>query len=340
MAILFMEGFEAYSVANDLKEDPRFTFAQTNLANHSFVTGRGGSGQAHRIAFRDDYLGCVLPQTSSSTVWMQVGVYRQVEDDGSIFELYNKGGTLHGDLYITSTGYLQYRTGGSTVLGTGGIHIPLNSWAFIELKVTIDNSAGTVLVKVDGATDLNLSSQDTLNGTASADINLVRLSKNIGNAVDFDDLVIGDDSGTDATDLLRDCAIEMLLPDGAGNYTQFTPSTGSNYQNVDESTEDGDTTYNSSSTAGHKDTFTCGNLVATSGSIYAVQVGYVARREDGGGRNIRSMVRYSATDANGTGRYVPSGYGHRHDIYENDPSGSDWTVTSVNAMEIGYNLET
>lgn len=341
MAILFMEGFDGFNTGTDAIEDHRFSFLSTS--GISLSTGRSGSGKS-LSSTNADFIA-MLPQDSSDTVWIQFAykVNYNITSDEEILAIRQDGSTI-GSLWVNASGNLFYRRGYSTAtLGTGTGSITTATWHYIELKVKFDNSTGTVDLKLDGITELALTSQDT-NDLASALCDAVYFYKNddlSGFSNLWDDIVIGDSSGTDSTDWLGDCSIELLTPDGAGNYTQFTPLSGSNYQNVDEApATDDDTTYNSSSTAGHKDTFTCSNLTATAGSVYAVQVGYVAKREAGGGRLIRSMIRTSATDANGTGRYVPSYYGHRHDLFENDAGGSDWTISSVNAMEIGYNLET
>lgn len=351
MAILFMEGFDGYADIDTMLADPRIG-TDAVPSQYALQTGRSGSGQSVELTAGIDYIACSLSQTSDSTIWVQFALYFEANlayNDQRICQIRSPDGTLHGTLIMNfgsqTLSYMRVDYNG-TVLGTSSVVLSNWTWYYIELKVVIDNSAGTVLLKVDGVEEINLTSQDTQNGS-TAEISSVRFGSGVsgtdaGLDPRFDDIVIGDGSGTDATDLLGECAIELLSPDGAGNYAQWTPSAGSNYQNVDEapSSSDGDTTYNSSSTAAQKDTFTTGNLVVTSGNVRAVQVGYIARREDGGGRTIRSMIRTSSTDASGTSVYTPSSYIHRHDIFENDAGGTDWTISSVNAMEIGYELVT
>jgi len=350
MAILFMEGFDGYEDAAAFRGDGRISLSNNSDSGYEFRTGRNGSGQ------------CLLTQSTSSewvvhvggtsdTVWIQfalnmtAGTFTSTEE---MIWIYDRSGTVTSGIYVKADGEIEVRQGTGTVVGTSsGAAISTGTWRFYEFKIKLNASTGTVLVKVDGVEVLNLSGVDTINGGTS--VGAVRFHHNddvsTSGDMKWDDVVIGDDvtgsPGDVQTDLLGDCSIEMLLPDGAGNYTQFTPSTGSNYQNVDEApTIDDDTTYNSSSTAGHKDSFTCGNLSATAGSVYAVQVTTVAKRDAGGGRLLRELVRSSSIDATGAGRYVPADYSHKQSLFEKDPGGSDWTISTVNSMEIGYELET
>jgi|DEB0MinimDraft_10_1074344.scaffolds.fasta_scaffold06501_2 hypothetical protein len=344
MAILFMEGFDGYSTNTEFLEDSRISQTSSADTQYDIVTGRGGSGQAIQLeisATADFIVG--LSQTTTDTFFIQFAVNISLFGTADYLLQVFSGTTTQGSLYVTASGAIQYRRGTTTVLGTSSGSLSAATWHYIELEVNVNDSTGTVLLKVDGVTEINLTSQDTRESTSDQSIDSARFFRNStsGSTTAFDDIVIGDDSGTDATSLLGDCTIEALVPDGAGNYSQWTPSAGSNYQNVDDGTSsDGDTTYNSSSTAAQKDTFTMGNMSISSGNVYAVQVSYLARKESGGGRTMRGMIRTSSTDASGTSRYIPDGYGMRHDIFENDAGGSDWTVTSVNAMEAGYELVT
>jgi hypothetical protein len=349
MAILFMEGFDGYKDGTAFRGDGRISLTGTADSFYFFLTGRNGSGQCLEtngtsIEFLANISG------ASDTVWIQFamklesGVLTSTEE---LIWIYDTNGTITSGIYLTATGEIEVKQGTGTTVGTSsGAGVTVGSWHFYEFKIKLNASTGTVLVKVDGTEVLNLSGVDTINGGTSPSKVRFHHNDDIGSGdILWDDMVIGDDStgspGDVQTDLLGDCSVEMLLPDGAGNYTQFTPSTGSNYQNVDDvPSSDSDTTYNSSSTAGHKDSFTCGNLTGAAGTIYAVQVTSIAKRESGGGRLMRELIRSNSVDATGASRYVPAGYTHKQALFEKDPSGADWTVSTVNSMEIGYELET
>src|SRR5262249_36678260 len=146
---------------------------------------------------------------------------------------------------------------------------------YIEVKITISDTVGVVTVRVNGTSTgwLALTSQDTQNGGPSTITNIILggdLVTNASNAPShFDDVVILDTTGAVNNDFLGDCRVEAIFPNGAGNYAQWTPSTGSNFQNVDENPPNDDSDYNSSSTAGQIDTFNYSNLSVTSGTVKA-----------------------------------------------------------------------
>ncbi len=50
----------------------------------------------------------------------------------------------------------------------------------------------------------------------------------------FDDFYRGNDQGSVNNNFLGDIRIDVINPNGAGNYTDLTPSAGANYECVDE----------------------------------------------------------------------------------------------------------
>jgi hypothetical protein len=89
--------------------------------------------------------------------------------------------------------------------------------------------------------------------------------------------------------------IDTVRPTGAGNYTEFGhQGSSNNWDNVDDTTIDSDSSYNYSNTVGQRDTFDCSNLPVISGSIFGVQVNMAARKDDAGGRTLRSLTRISS----------------------------------------------
>jgi hypothetical protein len=94
-----------------------------------------------------------------------------------------------------------------------------------------------------------------------------------------------------------------VRPIGAGNYSEFSKQgSASNWDNLDDTTLDSDSTYNYSNTVGQRDTLDCGNLPAITGGIFGVQVNMAARKDDAGGRTLRSLTRVSSTDYEGDPR--------------------------------------
>jgi hypothetical protein len=149
------------------------------------------------------------------------------------------------------------------------------------------------------------------------------------------------DGNAGLTGFLGDIRVQALRPDGAGNYSQWTPSAGSNYQNVDDDATSGideDTTYNESSTTGNKDSFTLADMSGTK-KIYGVVLNTVGRKTDATSRGLRDFARLGSTDYLGDKYGVPTDYGLHQTIFENNPADDQrFEVTDINAMESGYEL--
>lgn len=236
--------------------------------------------------------------------------YLRIDPDNRI-RIYNENGTL----LLTSTLFL----------------IP-KCWQYIELKIKFDNAAGTVDLRINGVSAGSVTGVDTTN-TGNAYITQISY-RGGGSGYFLDDMYICDGAGADT--FRGDCRVETLLPSGAGNYTAWTPSAGSNYQNVDDAyasapCPDGDTTYNSSTTPGNRDSFAYGNLVITSGTILGVQVSPNVTKTDAGARSIKSFTRLASTDYDGAAKSVGGSYASYPELWLLNPNTSAaWTIANVN----------
>ena len=249
------------------------------------------------------------------------------------------GSTVQLSVTVEADNSIGVRRGdhtGALLAQSSPCKIGAGAWHFVELKATIHNSAGSVQVRLNGVTVVAVTGLDTQN-TSNAYATEIQFWQGY-----IDDLYVLDTTGSAPhNDFLGDVRVRTLYPDGAGSSTQWTPSAGSNYQNVDETgTADGDTTYNSSSTAAQKDLFTFSNLPDASGTVYAVQERWKARKDDGGTREARSVVKSGATTNSGQTEALGSSYvGYIGDIHSVNPdTAAAWTISEVNAVEAGYEL--
>ena len=256
---------------------------------------------------------------------IDVGTYQvslNVEPDGTL-------GVYRGD------------AGASGVqLGTTSSGLSTDTWAYVEWKTTIHGSTGITEVKINGESLLSLEDQNTQasgNGTA----NQVQLGGEIVTYVGgyWEDLYICDGSGSIRKDFLGDLRVQAILPDGAGNYSQFTPSAGANYQNVDDSPPDDDATYNESSAAAQKDSFTMGDLAGgLIAEILGVQTNLWMKKTDAGVLTASPFLRISSTDHTAAS-HSPSAesYADYMRIWEQNPdTAANFSVSDINALEPGY----
>jgi hypothetical protein len=115
----------------------------------------------------------------------------------------------------------------------------------------------------------------------------------------------------------------------------------SNTSNVNENTFDGDDSYNSTSSVGAEDLFNCDPVVPTTLNILGVQVTGAYRKDDASvTTQMTQRVKSGSADSGGALFSPPSSWVYHSDVWVLDPqTGSNWTVTSVNTMQIGYKLE-
>lgn len=228
-----------------------------------------------------------------------------------------------------------------TTLATGSTVLTSNTWYYIELKFTIGTgTAGAIELKLNGASEIAATSSLNTRATSNTLWNGLGLvtQNQAGTAGYYDDVYALDPTSGTNTDFLGPVSIIALAPSAAGNAAAWTPSSGTNHGAVSETAQDGDTTFNQSSTANQIDTFAYQNLPIAAGSVYAVQHVLVAKH-DGGARSIAPVCRQSSTDYVGTTRAVSSTYAPYKEIREVDPATSSaWTVSGVNSAEFGYKL--
>jgi hypothetical protein len=255
-------------------------------------------------------------------------------------------------VFLDSSGHLHFTNAGGSAqaaeTGYTGPTIASNTWYYLELKAkyTSSTATGDVQIQVNGALanqlGTGLSTKNAGSGYTyicmgdSAQGQTGQNSKN----VDCDDVYMSDDTGTSNTGFLGPCSVETVYPNGVGASTQWTPSSGSNYARVNETIEDGDTSYVSTSGVGNRDSYTCGSLAENPTSIFGVQVTAISRTDASeSNRKANTSVRYGGTYTDGITSVAQGGtYGFMRGVFDTDPSSAAWTTASVNAMEAGIKL--
>lgn len=262
--------------------------------------------------------------------------------NGSIMDWYLSG-TRQASLFINTSGQLNIRRGTGTIVGQSSlVTCDYNIWYYLEVKQTFDTSAGSVIVRVNGAEAINATGINNC-ATGSPNADTIRLwTDNM--PVYYDDYYILDTSGSAPTnDFLGDCRVECLFPDGNGNSSQWVGSDADstdNYLHVDETSPDSDTTYVESDTVGNKDTYTYSNLTSTSGNVFGVQSIPYWRKTDAGIRKAVTIARIGVTEVDSSAYSITDGYVFTPDLRETKPGGGAWTITDVNNAEFGFKVDT
>ena len=165
-------------------------------------------------------------------------------------------------------------------------------------------------------------------------------SNNVSTDNRWDDCIIWNTAGSVNNDFFGDTLIETLMPTADTAQADLTPlGGGTNFSEVDDPTQDGDTTYNSSSTGGHQDRYAAEDIAGTAGTIRAVQPVTYAKKTDSGSASIKTVIKEGTTTTVGAGQNLLTSYAYYDDIHETNPDTSNaWTQTEVDAAEVGVQV--
>jgi hypothetical protein len=351
MSLLFMDGFDHYDALTygSLKWDANPFTGGMSCQTAWFATGGRRNGAYVRLGAEWGHVGqywCKTLVSNCATIIVGCAV-KFVSITGSpqpyFMALYD-GSTMHiGLKRNVTTGYLDAYRGDGMLLGTYSVPFSANVWYYFELKATIHDSNGILQFRVNEYLALDLSSIDTRNG-ANAYVNKIGFGAGAdsGNqhTLAIDDLYVCDNSGANNNDFLGDCRIDVILPNGAGYATQWTPSAGSNYQCVDDALFDNGTDYVSEDTEGNQDTYAFADLPVGIAGIKGIQTSLFAKRTDSGvATKIKPVIRTGDTDYLKTEVTPTVNYYDYLEITEVNPATSAaWTKAELDDTEFGINL--
>lgn len=345
MALLFFDSFDHYQTA---QVTAKWTTI-TATPGPSIVAGVGRCGsQALRPAtnFFQDLIKGIPFGSTTITVGLAVNYFIslfgpielvRVEDGVTWHLLLSRGND--GTLYIVRNDVPP------VVLGfTVPDVIRMNSYYYIELQTHTDVAAGTVIVRVNGVTVLNLAGLNTKGlGTLSAFSTAIRIAGASNYGVYIDDLYALDSTGPAPNNtLLGDVHAEYLQPQAPGFHQDWgVVGVPTHWQAVsDGASPDDDATYIFTTTVGAIDTEIYASTGLPSGSIFGVQLGLYARKTDAGVRLVAPVIRHAGADHVGANQ-APSATSYHYliQLYETNPgTGVAWTIADVNGDEYGIEL--
>jgi hypothetical protein len=246
-----------------------------------------------------------------------------------------KGSTAMVNVVTTSSGGFKCNTWSTLLASSAGGLYSTDVTHKVEIYIKIDNTVGRVVVKINGIPVIDFTG-DTQSGTDST----------------FDSLKIGAASGfpegqyaqayfdnvvVDDTEWPGDTKIAAVVPTGAGNSAQWTPSAGANWDCVEE-VPPSDADYITTNTVGQKDTYVASDLPSDASAVKCVQFAARAQKEGAATpQNLAFVIRTGAVDYEGSGVVLPTVLSeHVRDLWVNNPATSQaFTPSEVNGMEIG-----
>lgn len=287
-----------------------------------------------------------LPSTYDE-LYFRVAIYPvTVFSNPSPFFYWLSGTTILGGLRLGNNPRFLNAYVGGTWVAAGTLPTYLNTWYLIETRVKLADSNGYIQVKIDGIMDINYTgdtkpgSETTMNGFR---INpLTNDNLNFGTCY-FDDIAVNDISGGSDNSWCGDGRIIFLKPNADGDTTQLMGSDGNQTDNwalVDEippSSAD----YTEGTTSGETDLY---NLTASGlSNVNILRVWPEARAIDtvAEGGQIYLPVKTNSVQYDGTAVSLLTSYTKylTGDVRTVNPqTGSAWTVSELDALQVGAKL--
>ena len=349
MALKWIEGFELYEGGGAPPD--HFAYKYTNVNQTYGLSTTTGRFFGYALRLGKDTGGSPdsfrTPQLDGQTTWVVgMNIARAVAGvDGTFFEVYG-GGDLQLQFRIVDDDIQVYRNG-STLIHTFTSILADESdtrWYHLQIKVTIDTSGGSVGIKVDNGTEVSQGSLNTdFNASSEADAFGWSGHSGASNSYSWyiDDIYICDSTGSDNNDYLGALVVEGIRPNANGHHEDWAPSTGTNWQNVDDNDE---ANYNSASALnefGKIDTYEFEDLSAIDSNIKGVQVNGFFINTGTANPVMKFKSRVNSVDYETDTFEVANteDYDHFSEIFEDNPNTSaDWAKSELEAAEFGVEL--
>lgn len=281
-------------------------------------------------ATRDKIVGFAMKQTSFAV--------------DTIFLRLMEGGTTHLYLQLNATTFtISIYRGDGTLLATtsAGQVWTANFFIHLEFKAYIHDTEGSIALRANEVSWINLGNLDTRNGGTGV-VDTVKIANTTNNAdLWFDDYIIATWQQPIGTgQWYGNIRIETLFPEDFGTITGWTPAGNvSNWQNVDETAHNSDVDYNYSATVNASDLYTMQNISTGTGSNVGIQLTYVARKDDAIERVTAPLIRTNATVYQGDNDSLTTSYVHYYESWNFNPNTSTYfSLSEINALQAGIQV--
>jgi len=291
-------------------------------------------------------LGAFVTIENSST-WTVGGAFNWQAYGGGV--TIQHLGTIQVQWLINADGTISVFGGPSgfnpgALLGTTdpSVAITLGRYYYVECMFVVNKTGGSVILRINGQVVLSVSGDTSPNGDNVGDA--FSIYGPGGSALVFVDDVYVTDGNPVLNGFLGDVAIGVIYSASAGDYTQWTPLSGSNWSEVNNNPPLGDASYvwsvAPSSGPYPIDTYYF-QTVNPNRNVIAIQTNILARKSDTGNRALSLVTRYGGVDsvADSSGRYVNETYIDYRNCFDVNPLTTDaWTPAVCNATQWGYQL--
>jgi hypothetical protein len=337
MTLTVVEGFDALTTALVASAYPLgSTFSPDmqpgRFGGQAYRPGPGnqngfftlGTGSVSQCAF-----GAALSFTSAQFAGFGTGV--------AVVRWLDGGGNRQAALQIASDGTVRAMQGVSTLLGASSAGVwTADAFQYLEVEFVLSDTVGVFKVWLNGVQIINLTNVDTKGQSATTFATLEFTGSGSGQG----GFMIDDLYYNDVATRIGECRVETIRPNADTADADWTPNGGTaHFSRVNETVSDGDTTYVSSSTVGHRDLYELGNLSGVPAAIHAVAPVMIARKDDATTRAVALVTDSGGTVTVGGNKAMTASYARYADILELNPdTGSAWDAAAVNALLVGVEV--
>jgi hypothetical protein len=223
---------------------------------------------------------------------------------------------------------------------TTGPVVTANSYKHIEIKGFSSSSAGTIEIKVDGVSVLNLSSLNTGGGNIAQIVIGSLVSPNppfpfLTKRSFWKDLIFWDTTTAQNNDFLGECIVRHLIPNGDVTLGSWTTSSGTTGFNLLAQSPPVDTNFIRAGIGGFTASqFNLTNLPPDIVTVKALLPITRSRKVDGGDGNLQTGLTGTLTDL-GNNSSITTAFTYRWDVSELSPdTGAPWTPVQVDAVKL------
>lgn len=354
--LLFADCPDIYSTGDVLNfwdgMDVAFNVPGSSVASNS---GRYSGQSALRVSCTASggHLYKLLP-SNASTLFMNcaVKIGSFTNGNGSTHAIMSMwdGSTAQMSIAVNSNNTVSIHRGiqwfgssGTVLATTSAPLLPLNTWTHFQFMVTFHNTAGAYELRINNTTVLSATNVNT-RITSNNYANRIGVGFSYADTctIDFCDTYAFDDTGSSFNTWTNDSRVSPRRINGAGTYSQFTPSAGSNYQCIDDTTPDGDSTYVESSTVNAIDSYKMGALPTPASNVRALVHLIYAKKTDAGPKTFSPFLVSNSTEYLNPATYqLTDSYKYYQINYtENPVTSQPWTIgeaTSID-LEIGQKV--
>lgn len=305
---------------------------------------------SYRHAIGEEPAGIAVPATSRlrAGVWVNhAGVVVSSTVRACLFRLIRTSGERHtlcwGDDPSVVTIRLNSINTDLASISAGAIGLDAqNTWMHLGIDFYAHASAGYFVFYLNGVETLRYDGNTA--GTISSIYFGGRAFLSIGEASGwsnyayFDDFFVDDMTG-EGEEAIPSKRFLFSLTNGAGANAQWTPSAGSNYQNVDDAgAPDDDTTYNKALSAGLKDTFNTADITVPADHVIRAKIPIcIAKKTDAGTDSKLKLHTYDGATYQDSAEFtLTTAYATYFVRQPLQPDATAWNEVDSNAGQVGY----